>query len=126
MKPVAVEARRGLIPTDLLNFRWVDEIVLGPSAGWLAYTVKRVDVPSNNYQTHLYVRELASGTVRCLTEGVGRASALAWSEDGERLAYTWSDDEGPCLRVWSVTSSNEVRYATPGQPLSGLDWSPDG
>lgn len=124
--PDAVETRRGLIPTDLPNFRWVDEIALGPTGSWLAYTVKQVDVPNNNYQTHLYLRALASGIVQRLTTGVGQASSLAWSADGERLAYGWSSDDDDCIRVWSVSSGDEVSHATPGAGLSELAWSPDG
>ena len=122
----AIETRRGLIPTDLPNFRWVDEIALEQSARWLAYTVKQVNVPGNNYQIHLYLRELDSGSVQCLTKGFGQASSLAWSADGERLAYSWNGEEGHCVRVWSVSSGNEVTYATPGSGLSELAWSPDG
>ena len=126
LAPDSVDTRRGLIPADLPNFRWVDEIALAPTANWLAYTVKQVDVPNNNYQIHLYLRALASGEVQRLTNDTGQASSLAWSADGERLAYSWRSDDDNCVKVWSVSSGDEVSYATLGNGLSELTWSPDG
>ncbi len=118
--------RRGLIPEDLLEFRWVDEIALAPSADRLAYTVKRPEAEHNGYVIHLYVRKLETGDVACLTEGAGQASAIAWSRDGARLAYAWQEGAVNALRVWTASTGEEQVYPLAGSAMSGLDWAPDG
>ncbi len=120
------ETKRGLIETDLLNFRWVDELVLSPEAEMLAYSVKRVHVASNGYETHLHVRDIASEKIRRLTAGTGTASSIAWSKNGRFLAYSWKDENGSSVRVWSADSGETAVYALSGAPFSELDWSPDG
>ena len=41
----AVKRRRGLIPEDLLKFRWLDEIALSPAGTQIAYTIRRPMLP---------------------------------------------------------------------------------
>jgi dipeptidyl aminopeptidase/acylaminoacyl peptidase len=123
MKQAMGDTRRGLLPEDLLRFRWVDEIVLDPTGQAVAYTVKAPDVASNGYTIHAYVHRLDEPAAHRLSHGNGRASSLAWSRDG-RLAYTWSADEGHSVRVWG--SNGEKSFPLDGEPLGSLDWSPDG
>jgi dipeptidyl aminopeptidase/acylaminoacyl peptidase len=120
------ERRRGLIPEDLLKFRWLDEIALSPDAGMVAYTIKRPHAESNGYRIDLMTRDLMFGVITRLTSGDGSASSLAWSADGESLAYCWHDDSGDSVRVWTRMSEKTRIYPIDGAPLSGLDWSPDG
>jgi dipeptidyl aminopeptidase/acylaminoacyl peptidase len=121
-----VDAKRGLIRTDLLNFRWVDELVLSPSAEWLAYTVKRTHSADNGYETHLYVRELSTGETQRLTQDGGTASSIAWSADSSSLAYSWQGKQGASVLIWSANSGATRTFATPIGTLRSLDWSPDG
>lgn len=120
------DKKRGLIPEDLLSFRWLDELALAPSGAHLAYTVRRPDGASNGYVTHLYLRDLDADRVRRLTEDNGRASSLAWSRDGAQLAYNWNGAQRNEVRVYSVTAGEATSYPLAGEAFSGLDWSPDG
>ena len=89
-------ARRGLIPEDLLKFQWVVELTLDPTGARVAYSVRTPRAAGNDYVSHVYVRELASAAVTCLTEGDGNASALAWSRDGQQLAFSWQAAGANC------------------------------
>ncbi len=120
------DRRRGLIPEDLLNFRWVEEIALAPNGSMVAYTVKRPHAASNGYTAHLYVHDLQKHTARRLTTGVSRAGSIAWDKTGARLAYSHQDDAGSAVHVWSAEGDATTVYPVEGYPLSSLDWSPDG
>lgn len=119
------DVRRGLIPEDLLKFRWIEEIALDPTARMVAYSVKRPDAARNSYCVDAYVHHLDGSATQRLTSGDGQAAALAWSRDGQRLAYTWSEGDRHVLRVWSA-SGGEATYSLGAQTLAELDWSPDG
>ncbi len=120
------QTQRGLIPEDLMKFQWVEDIALDPRGQRVAYTVKRPDAVSNGYTVHAYVHDVSGGEARRLTTGRGRASSLAWSKDGARLAYVWNGDAGGEVRVWEAASGVEQAYPVQGESVWGLDWSPDG
>ncbi len=121
-----VERRRGLIPEDLLKFRWLDEIAMAPSGELIAFSIRRPHVESNGYVAHLYIYDLRSDTARRATDGEPQVSSLAWSRDSSRLAYSHSDADGHSVRVLHVEDDFEEVYALEGAAMTGLDWSADG
>ena len=121
-----VKRRRGLIPEDLMKFRWLDEIAISPSGTHIAYSIRRPDAASNGYIAHLYLYDLGMDATSRLTDGDCRVSSLAWSRDSARLAYSHSDNDGDSVRVIDVEDDFEDIYPTDGAPMSGLDWSADG
>ena len=121
-----VRRRRGLIPEDLMNFRWLDELAIAPDGRQIAYSVRRPQAESNGYISHLYLRDLDAGSAARLTDGDVQVSSIAWSRDGSQIAYSCRDADGDSVRVLHVADDFEVVHATDGMPMSGLDWSPDG
>ena len=121
-----VNQRRGLIPEDLMQFRWLDEIALAPDASQVAYTIRRPDADSNGYITHLYVRELSDLSARRLTSGNCQVSSLAWSRDSSQLAYSYRDETTESVRVRKIADDTDTTYSTDGSPFSSMDWSADG
>ncbi len=120
------DKRRGLIPEDLLKFRWLDELALDPTGQVVAYTVRRPDVPTNGYASHVYLRRLDQAEGERHTTSDGQASSLAWSRDGTRVAYAWSEEGRNSVRVLHIESGVEREYPLDGEGFSGLDWSADG
>ncbi len=116
---------RGLVPEDLLKFRWLREIVITPDGSRVAYTVSRPDAQRNGYQTDAYLTAPAAGWTRRVSAGVGQASALAFSRDGRFLAYVWQGAEGNSLEIVSAEGEREKSFPVEGVPRE-LDWSPDG
>ena len=123
---IPVKRRRGLIPEDLLNFRWLDEIAISPSGEQVAYSIRRPHVPSNGYVSHLYVRDLRTDSARRVTDGDPQVSSLAWSRDSSQIAYSHSDSDGDSVRVLNVEDDFEGTYPLEGAALTELDWSADG
>ncbi len=122
--------QRGLIAEDLLKFSWADEITLSPNGQTVAYTVKQPHSDTNGYISRVYLRSVNSSEGKCLTPEVGVASAIAWSKDGSRLAYSWrsveADVVGSAVHIYSVETEEEEIFEVDGEPLSSLDWSAGG
>ncbi len=118
--------RRGLLPVDLLNFHWLQEIALAPKGEYVAYTVKHPVGVGNDYNCHLYIHDLKRGTVQNLTPVAGYASSLAWDRIGSRLVYSWKIAEFTELHVWNAADQTRTIYPVSGSPFSEFDWSPDG
>ena len=118
------DIKRGLISEDLLKFRWLETIALDPTGKRVAYTVRKPDAETNGYVTHLYIRGLEVTTPVRVTEGVGRASSLAWDKEGKRLAYSWSSGENHAVHIWS--EAGEEQFLLEGAPMTSLDWSSQG
>ena len=123
---ISVNRRRGLIPEDLLNFRWLAELAIAPDGSQIAYTIRRPHAPSNGYISHLYLHDLRTDTASRLTFGDCQVSSIAWSRDSSRIAYTHSDDDGDSVRVLEVNEDFESVFATDGMLMTSLDWSADG
>ena len=120
------EVVRGLIPEDLLLFSWLQEVALSPSGKALAYTVRRPDAERNGYQTDAYLRNPQTGAEIKLTSGTGYASSLAWSHDGDRLAFTWRSGAHTAVRVVTAGGAPVADYPVSGAAPSEWDWSSDG
>lgn len=83
--------RRGLIPEDLIKFRWLVEVARDPAGRRVTFTVREVDVPGDGYRTHLYLRDLERDEMVRVMGGFGRASSPAWNGEGERHSvHIWS------------------------------------
>ena len=118
--------RRGLIPEDLMNFRWLEEIVIAPDGNRVAYSVREPDGAANGYRAHLYLHDIDTGAAQRLTTGACRVSSLAWSRDSAQLAWCHQGEKGCSLRIWRVAEATRRVIPLGEEPLTSLDWSPDG
>lgn len=120
------DIQRGLVSEDLMNFRWLDDIALSPDGTTIAYTVRQPLAEINGYATRVYLRDLATAAVECLTDGIVATHSLAWSRDSAQLAFGCTEAGVPSVRVWSRAARHMRTYPIDGEPLNSLDWSPDG
>ncbi len=123
---ISVKRRRGLIPEDLMQFRWLAEIAIAPDASQIAYTIRRPDAASNGYITQLYLHDLATAAARRLTAGECQASSIAWSRDSRQLACSYRDVAGDSICVFDLAAGSAAKYPTDGMAMSSLDFSADG
>ncbi len=82
-----------------------------PKRAEFAYVTERSGSPE------IHVRDAASGWERKVA-GQGEASDLAFSPDGQRIAYT----QGDSIWVSSTSAEQPIRLASGSHPV----WSPDG
>ena len=123
--------RRGLVPEDLLRYAWLDSIALDPTGKQLAYVVRRIDAAHDAEVGCLWLHDRATGRTTPIESRRGRVGSLAWSREGDRLAYVLTGPHlGSAGWVLVVTSPGEahstVECADDGGVPSALDWSPDG
>ena len=121
---------RGLVPNDLVYFRWLDEMTLSPDGKYVAYTVRRVDDSRSGYAVDVLIQPLDIETApRRVTSGKGNAGALTWNVDGTKLAFVQSEQGVTTVRVIAMATGSENgdgSYVVDGPAPSALDWSPDG
>jgi Tol biopolymer transport system component len=120
------ETLRGLIPEDLMKFRWLEEIACSPDGQHVAYTVRQPDGARNDYQADVYLLELDTHTRHKLSNGIGQGGSLSWSRDGQRLAFVWRGVQETSVELVDADGSPRRSYPVDGPAPSGLDWSPDG
>ena len=116
--------QRGLLPEDVLNFKWLAEIALSPDGQYVAYTVKRVDVSDNDYHIEAYLCNTSTSETTRITGGTGKASSLAWSHDSSKLAFSF-DGEFKAVAIYAVTGQTLELEPICGSLPQGWDWSPD-
>jgi dipeptidyl aminopeptidase/acylaminoacyl peptidase len=82
---------------------------------------------------HVFVLDAASGAVTQLTQGETDQSSLAWSPDGERIAFITNRSPDPDrmlqydeIRIIPSGGGEEARVEAPDGPKGQLTWSPDG
>ena len=79
----------------------VGSVALSPSGEQLVYTVTYYNMEENRGVTAIYLRDMASGAVKQLTDHSSNNNSPKWSEDGEQI-YFLSDRSGSS-QIWSMT-----------------------
>jgi dipeptidyl aminopeptidase/acylaminoacyl peptidase len=82
---------------------------------------------------HLFVLDLATRAVTQVTQGATDNTGVAWSPDGERIAFITNRAPDPDrwthhqeIRIVPAAGGEEVRIEAPAGPKGALTWSPDG
>ena len=118
----AASARPGWNPEDWYTLRTAEAPTISPDGGTVVY---RVLEPGIN-RARLWAVSAANGERRPLTTGEGICSAPAWSPDGSRVAYLWSEKAG--TQVYLVDAGGGTPFPLTSAPngVDGFKWSPDG
>ena len=56
----------------------------------------------------------------------GAAAAPSWSPDGQRIAFTWDQGDGPGVWIIDVASRSLIQVTSGSPPDAEPTWSPDG
>ena len=78
----------------------VGSVALSPSGEQLVYTVTYYNMEENRGVTAIYLRDMASGAVKQLTDHSSNNNSPKWSECGEQI-YFLSDRSGSS-QIWSM------------------------
>ena len=139
-RPRPLEIDNALTAEEIAAGRFTPEVMwkmgrlaesrLSPDGQRLAYTVTRYDLARNRGVTAIYVRDMASGDVRQLTDHTSNNASPAWSADGAAI-YFLSDRSGT-QQVWRMAAdgSHPERITGSGgeadPDIEGFGVSPDG
>ena len=112
-RPQPLEIDNALTAEEIAAGRFTPEVMwkmgrlggsqLSPDGKRLVYTVTYYNLGENRGVTALYLRDMASGEVRQLTDHTSNNTSPAWSADGRTL-YFLSDRSGT-QQVWHMAAA---------------------
>ncbi len=115
-----------LTPEDLVRFRWVDHVRLGPGGDRVAYQVGWADLEARRNRGRVVVVDLEGGPLRELEAGSARDHSPEWSPDGTRIAFLGRKGARDQLFVAELASGRSRRLTELPDGVQAARWSPDG
>lgn len=99
---------------------------LSPDAGTLLYQQTDYSMAENRGVTTLWVEDLASGTVRRLTDTSSNSADPRWSPDGSKIRFL--SDRSGSMQVWEMAAdgSNARQLSAFDKDVEGFGISPRG
>ncbi|MEK3732312.1 MULTISPECIES: S9 family peptidase [unclassified Paenibacillus] len=118
-------AKRLITPEDLYRMHWVNDPVVSPASGAIAYVHKSVKKEIDGYTSHIRLLHPDNHKDTPFTSGENDSSP-AWSPDGSQLAFLRKKGDKP--QVWTIPADGgEARPVTDLKyGVSAFKWSPDG
>ena len=114
-----------LTPEQTLDRRTIGDLEFSPDGAHLVFTV--TEPPKGTTRPrHVWMLDVASGTVRQLTHSDKTESAARWSPDGRTLAFISDRDGAPGLYLLPLDGGEGARLVDSKEAVSAFRWSPDG
>ena len=125
--PVVAAAQSGPTVDQLIGLKRVGSPTISPDGKLVAYTVREPNWEENNYETEIWLVDVAAAKPRQLTNAKKSSSAPDWSPDGTRIAFL--SDRSDKQQIWLIsTVFGEAEQLTNEDDGVGgnFAWSPDG
>ena len=123
---VAAEARRGVVPRDLLALETLSALEVSPDGATLVYGIERADAARDAYTHDLFLMPSGGGPARRIGKGPTDDTSPRFSADGRRLAWLSDDGEGAQIVVARKDGKGAKRVTSLAEGVLDFDWSPDG
>lgn len=117
--------KRVITDKDLYNVRLPIELSLSPDESRIAYIVEQMNEKEKRYDANLHVLDLTDGTSRQFTHGEINDRQIAWSHEGDRIAFVSTRDKKTGIYVMPADGGSEVKQFEGSVMISGLQWTPD-
>src|ERR1035438_1008874 len=111
---LALLAAAGLIaqqlPFDaqaLLELARIGDPQVSPDGRLVAFQVQTIDVPNNKRVTQIYVKPVAGGAARQITQAGQDNERPRWSPDSRRIAFV--SDRGGASQIWLMERRRKPR-----------------
>ena len=124
--PVLSAQKRAITVDDYLALKSVGNPQLSPDGKWVAYTVTEPSLKDNRGITRIWLGDVASGSVRQLTAGLGSDRQPRWSPDGRTLAFVSTRENGAQLWVLPIAGGEARRLTSLADGVFDPLWLPDG
>src|SRR2546425_588547 len=122
----ATSQKHALTFDDYIALKSVGDPQLSPDGRWVAYTVTEYSLKENRGTTGIWLAELATGQMRQLTAGPGRARQRRWSPEGRPLAFVSTRQNGAQLWLLPVAGGEARRLTARDDGVFDPVWFPDG
>ena len=122
--PAVSPAQDVMTPERLWEIKRISSPAVSPDGQSFVYGVRTYDIGTNKGNTDLWLRPVAGGAPRRLTDLDGSESGAAWRPDGQWIGFLASTDDG---RQWHEVrpDGGDIRQVTtvPGGPDGGAGGS---
>lgn len=115
-----------LAPIDVFALQWADSPVLSPDGSKLIYERQFFDHMKDVRRSNLWMLDSATGAAQPVTTGSVNDGQVAWSPDGQRIAYVSRDNGKAQIYVRWLATGATARISQLEFGPSNLAWSRDG
>ena len=117
-----------VIPTvdQILSLDRVGTAVIAPDGRSVAYTVRETNWEDNEYETEIWIADVAMGARRQLTNGRKSSMAPAWSPDGSTIAFVSDRTDKRQIYLINPRAGEADALTSAEDGVSAFEWSPDG
>ena len=119
-------AKPAFAPMDVFSLQWAERPAVRPDGKAAVYQRSFFDRQRDTRRSNLWWIDLRSGEQRPLSTGSRNDGGVAWSPDGQRIAFVGSDERRSQIFVRWMADGATARVTQLEQSPSSLAWSPDG
>jgi acylaminoacyl-peptidase len=113
-------------PMDVFSLQWAENPQLSPDGERLVYQRRFFDPMKDVRRSNLWLLDAKTGAAEPVTTGSVSDGQVAWSPDGQRIAYVSADNGKAQIYVRWMKSGATARITQLTHGPSNLAWSPDG
>ncbi|WP_445263774.1 prolyl oligopeptidase family serine peptidase [Rhodohalobacter sp. 8-1] len=112
---------------DVFDLQWVEDPQISPDGDHIVYSRRGFDIMTDSRTSSLWIiNSDGSGHRKLTSRSEGEGNAI-WSPDGDRLAFSSSDEEhGSEIFIHWLESGVTARVTQLENGPGGMAWSPDG
>ncbi|MDQ2668848.1 MAG: DPP IV N-terminal domain-containing protein, partial [Gemmatimonadota bacterium] len=111
---------------DVISLKRAGAPEISPDGKLVAYTVRETNWDQNQYETNIWIADVATGTNWRLTQAKKSSTNPVWSPDGSRILFASDRSDKRQLYVISPRGGEAEQITTLDEAPAAFAWSPDG
>lgn len=115
-----------LTPDHVFDLEAASDPRISPDGAYIAYVRRSNDIQTDTTLGTVWLMNADGSDARVVETGEDGSASPRWSPDGDRLAFTTSDQGAQLIQVLHIRSGAVDTVARLDGSASGLRWSPDG
>ncbi len=125
---VQAQSKKAMTIIDFLNIPGVGSAALSPNGNQLLYIKSESDWKKNRQIGHIWRKDINTGALIQLTNGVNGESNAAWSPNGEYISFVARREPAEANQVYLIRNvGGEARQFTKHETaVRNVQWAPDG
>jgi len=114
------------IAIDVFELEYANDPQISPNGNQIIYERHSNDIMTDKTLSNLWIINRDGSGHRAIVSGPIQASSPRWSNNGERIAYISSEENGSSIYVRWMDSGQTAQLVRLQKKISSLTWSPDG
>ncbi len=126
MRSARKTKKRFIEAEDICRIALITSAVMSPDEKNVAYTVESISEDKQKYYSRLYLTGVDGGKPRQFTFGKINDRGIAWSPDGEMIAFVSTRDKKTGIYLMAASGGAEKLLLEMDGSFGRLAWTPDG